>query len=519
MSLRPYQATAIANARAALKVHRRVLLQAPTGAGKTVIASNMMNGCVQAGWDTMFVCHRDELIQQTSKTLIRNGVDHSYIAAGYPRDYGHQVQVGMVGTIGRRLDKIRPPKIIFLDEAHHAAAGTWKAIIEHFPEALIVGLSATPERLDGRGLDDIFKALVPGPKVRWLMDEGYLSDYRAWTHAPPDLSGVKRRGADFDAKDLAAKMTDAHLVGDAVDHYMSICPGERGVSFCVNIEHALAVRDAFRRAGIRAEELDGSTPKEVRKAVLDAFRAGDVDIITSVDLFGEGFDLPEMSVAILQRPTDSLALFLQQCGRTFRPVYNGGREETASDRRASIANGPKPYAFLLDHAGNIARHGLPDDDREWRLDGRKKSRGDSGGPGPKICAGCFGANPQGTKTCRFCGLVFILTPREIEQIEGDLKEIERESIRVAVASDKAMEAASFMDVVKIYIARGYNDPVTPAEAVWVKRGGTVSDQEAYDACKYVAHERGYKRGWAEYRVRARRERITAQEKKKSGVAA
>ena len=507
IDLRPYQAELVANASRALKVHRRVLIQSATGSGKTALASKMMSGCVDAGWSQWFVCHRDELIQQTSRTLIRGGVDHSYIAAGYPRNYQHQVQVGMVGTIGRRLEKLSPPKIIFLDEAHHAVAGTWRKIIDQYPEALIVGLSATPQRLDGRGLDDVFNAIVPGPQTRWLMDQGWLSDYRAWTHAPPDLSGLKRRGSDFDPEELAAKMSDSRIVGDAVEHYLEICPGERGVAFCVNVDHAIRTRDAFVAAGVRAEMLDGATPKDVRRKVLDAFRAGEVDIITSVDLFGEGFDLPEMSVAILMRPTDSLSLFLQQCGRPMRPVWAPGYElETVFGRLKSIANGSKPYSFLLDHAGNIARHGLPDAYREWTLEGRKKSSGVSSGPAPKQCAKCFGANPSGTKVCRYCGFTFILTPREIEIDAGQLQEIQREAIRAGIASTPADEAATYEELVGIYMARGHNDPATAAEGAWKKRG-PITESQFLQACHIVAKARGYKPGWADYKRRLRNQRL------------
>lgn len=486
----------------------------------TMQAAHMIRGCVNTGWRVMFLCHRDELVQQTSKTLLKMGVDHGFVAAGYPKDYSAQVLVCMVGTVGRRLEQLQAPNIIFTDEAHHSVAGTWKAIIERFPNALIVGLSATPERLDGRGLDDIFKALVPGPDVHWLMEEGYLADYKAWSHDVPDLSGVKRRGADYDASALAAAMGDSHLLGDAVDHYLRICPGERAVSFCVNVEHALAVRDAFRSSGVVAEELDGNTPKEERRRVLAAFKAGDVQVMTSVDLFGEGFDLPEVSVAILQRPTDSLGLYLQQVGRVLRPVYaEGWPQETREDRLAAIANGPKPHAFILDHAGNIARHGRPDDQREWRLEGRKKGGSNGSGPGAKVCANCFGSNPQGVTVCRYCGTVFILTPREIEQRDGELKEIERERAMAATAANPVNEAKTFEEIVTIFIARGHSDPATAAEGAWRGRGESykVSDAEFLRACERVEKERGYKKGWAYFRARLRTTRMMG--RKKAGAAA
>lgn len=522
IDLRPYQVDLKVNTSRAIKVHRRALLQLPTGGGKTAISSAMIEGCVRAGWDIWFLCHRDELVRQTSKTLQRMGIDHGYVAAGYPKDTRHQVLVCMVATVGRRLDRLKPPKIIFVDEAHHAVAGTWRKILDMFPDALVVGLTATPERLDGRGLDDVFRALVPGPQIRWLMDEGWLCDFRLWSHKPPDLSKVKRRGQDYDPEALSKTMST--LVGDAVEHYLRICPGERGVSFCVDVEHALASRDAFRRAGVRCEELDGETDKTVRRNVLSAFQRGELDVLTSVDLFGEGFDLPELLVAILQRPTESTALALQQVGRAFRPIYADGTDmSTREGRLWGIANGPKPYAYLLDHAGNFGpsgTHGMPDDHREWTLEGRKKSTSNSGGPGAKVCGNCFGSNPQGTKLCRWCGTEFILTPRELEVIAEDLVEIQRETARQATASESAMEVATFDAVVQIFMARGYANPVTPAEAVWIKRGNQVTEQMFYDALKGVAMAKGHKRGWAEYLLRARRERLAkeAAARKKEQVA-
>lgn len=510
MQLRDYQSELVAKVSGSLRTHNRVLMQMATGGGKTACSSSMIQACVKAGWDIWFLCHRDELVRQTSITLQRMGIDHGYVAAGYPKDSRHQVLVCMVGTVGRRLATLKPPRLIVVDEAHHAVAGTWSKILEAFPQAKVVGLTATPCRLDGRGLDDTFSALVPGPPLRWLMDEGWLCDYRLWSHAPPDLSGLKNRGDDYDPQALAAKMSDAALVGDAVEHYLRICPGERGVSFCVNVEHALITRDAFRKAGVSCEELDGDAPKDVRRNVLEAFKKGRIDILTSVDLFGEGFDMPEMAVAIFQRPTQSLGLALQQAGRTFRGVYaNGTDMSTRNGRLWGIANGPKPWAYLIDHAGNFGPdrpHGMPDDHREWTLEGRKKGSAKSAGPGAKVCAYCFGANPQGTKDCRWCGKTFILTPREIEQIEGELKEIERERARTATASQPATLAKSYDEIVTIFIARGNGDPAAAAENVWRSMGNSISDGEYMAACTRVEKERGYKKGWAFFRARLRNTR-------------
>mgnify|MGYP000272942732 CR=1 FL=1 len=522
--LRTYQSELIGGVSRSLKVHRKVLLQSATGSGKTLTSATMIHNSVRAGWRVMFLCHRIELVDQTSKTMTRLGVDHSFVANGFPQQYKMPVLICMVQTLCKRIEKVPAPNLIVIDECHHAVSSQYRKVLEAYPDALVVGLTATPERLDGRGLDDIFNALVPGPSIRWLMDQGYLSDYRLWSHQPPKVEDLKKRGGDYDAHELSDVMRDSKLVGDAVEHYLDLCPGERGVAFCVDVEHATKMADAFQAAGVRAVELDGTAPADVRKKTIRAFREGDIDILTSVDLFGEGFDLPEMSVALLCRPTQSLGLALQQVGRTFRTVYADGYDlETQQGRLDAIANGPKPFARILDHAGNFGPHrphGMPDDDREWTLEGRKKRASTSSGPAPKGCPRCFGANPSGTKICRYCSFAFVLTPREIEIEAGDLVEIQREQARVAVASQTANDARSYDEVVTIMIARGHNDPATAAEAVWRKRGEPVTEQQFYDACKRVSHERRYKNGWAEFRVRMRRDRIKAlAEKQKNKVEA
>lgn len=510
MDLRGYQTTSISDTSRALKTHKRVLLQCPTGGGKTVISGKMIHGSVGHGWRVMFLCHRDELVAQTSKTMTKLGVDHSFVASGYPANYKMPVLICMVQTLCNRVDKVAAPNIIFIDEAHHAVSASYKKVLDAYPNALVVGLTATPERLDGRGLDDIFNALVPGPSSRWLMDEGYLSDYRLWSHPPPSVDAVKLKGGDYDQKSLSEIMSDSKLVGDMVEHYLELCPGERGVAFCVDVAHAIQTRDAFQAAGVRAEELDGTAPTDVRKAMIRAFREGDIDILTSVDLFGEGFDLPEMSVAILGRPTKSLGLALQQVGRTFRTVYADGYDiDTRDGRLAAIANGPKPFAYILDHAGNFGPqrpHGMPDDDRAWTLEGRKKSSKLSSGPAPKLCGKCFGSNPSGTKKCRYCDFTFILTPREIEIEAGQLQEIQREAIRAGIASTPADEAATYEELVGIYMARGHNDPATAAEGAWKKRG-PITESQFLQACHIVAKARGYKPGWADYKRRLRNQRL------------
>lgn len=503
MKLRPYQQEALDGLTRALGVHRRVLLQTPTGGGKTVIASKMLAGAMRKGRRAFFIAHRSELISQTAQAMERFDIDFGFCAAGFPRDYARPVTIGSVGTLASRLEKVGAPDLVIFDEAHHVAAASWRKIADAFPRAYQVGLSATPERLDGKPLDH-FQALVPGPPTRWLIEQGYLSDFRLFSHpAPAGVDGVRLRGGDYDPVQLAEAMGDPAIVGDAVAHYLDLCPHLPAAVFCVSVERSLQTRDAFRAAGVTAEHLDGATPRGVRRDTLDAFRAGRVRVLTSVDLFGEGLDMPELGAVILLRPTKSLGLALQQVGRALRPSYaNGFDVDTLDGRMAAMAAGQKPLAFILDHAGNFGSsgpHGLPDDPRNWSLEGRKKLARAGGGAPARICAHCFGANPPGTSTCQFCGNQMKLSPREVREIEGRLEEVERlrqaEQARAAVARRPVPAADSFEAIVEISAARGHRSPWRFAESVLRQRGEVVTDDQYLAALQAFAEARGYKPGW------------------------
>lgn len=435
MQLRPYQVDLIDKTRRALRVHRRVLLQAPTGAGKTALSAFMLSRAAEQGKRAWFVVHRRELVEQTSQTLARFGADHGFIAAGFPPSYRKPITVCSIQTLSRRLDRLEPPDLVIWDEAHHCAAGMWGKVNEFCPQAMHVGLTATPERLDGKGLAGMFHAIIPGPPVSWLIEQGYLAPYRLWSRPLPDVSSVHLRGADYDADALSSVVDQPHILGDAVQHYQTICSGAQAVAFCVNVRHAIHTRDAFREAGIAAEELDGTVDSGTRKRVVAAFRRGEIQVLTSIDLFGEGFDLPELQAAILLRPTKSLGLYLQQVGRALR------------------ASPSKPYAVILDHAGNSAQHGLPDEDRVWSLEGRTKRKSAASS---KICDNCFAANHPSASICSICATPFerATIQRDPLLVDGVLEEVDpallmaKRRAEIAAAKDRAALAA-------IAAARGY----------------------------------------------------------------
>lgn len=449
--LRPYQEDIIVRVRRALKVHRKALLVMPTGAGKTNTAGFMMKGSVSRNQRCFFMVHRKELVEQTCATMDKLGLDYGIVAAGMPFNPYKNITICSVGTLAARLDKVPAPDLIIVDEAHHSSAATWLAIFAAFPKAFYVGLTATPERLDGRGLDHQYKALVMGPTVRWLIDNGFLAEYRAWSHPSPELKGIRKIAGDYNQGQLAAAMDKPHLIGDIVDHYKKLAMGTQAVMFCVSVEHALHSAAAFKEAGIAADEIDGTANRIDRSNTIGAFRRGEIRVLTSVDLISEGFDLPEMQTTILARPTASLGLMTQQVGRCLRPAPG------------------KAHAIILDHAGNIARHGLPDAEREWSLEGRKKKSGPSVAP-VKQCPNCFGSAPAGVTACPYCGYAFPIQPREVTQVDGSLTEVDVAAVRAKAKAEQA-SATTYDELVALGRARGYAKPEGWARHLIKARGG------------------------------------------------
>ena len=411
-TLRPYQEALIAGARANFQQRiRSQLLVLPTGGGKTVCFSFMASQAVSKGLRVWVLAHRQELLFQISSTLGSFNVPHAFICAGLGGDSRQPVQVASVATLAKRLHRYQPPDLIIIDEAHHAIRKSlYGQIIDACPRAKIIGVTATPIRLSGEGLGEIFDTMVQGPQTSDLIEHGALSPYRLFAPSTIDVSGVRVSRGDFVRSELEAMVDKPQITGDAVTHYRRLASGKRAVAFCVSIDHARHVADQFTSAGIPARSLDGTMDRLTRGAVIDEFKAGRVLVLTSCDLISEGFDLPAIEAAILLRPTQSLALYLQQVGRALR-TFPG-----------------KTEAIILDHAGNRARHGFPDDPREWSLDGQRKRKagtGESVTP-VKDCPQCFAKVATMATHCR-CGYQFPPPEgRSVEQVDGELQEISRD---------------------------------------------------------------------------------------------
>lgn len=440
-TLRDYQQGLIDRTRVALRTNRNVLVQAPTGAGKTLLSAFMTGSAVRKGWRVGFIVHRRELIKQTSATFTNVGIPHGLVAAGITGDRRQPVQICGVQTLANRLDWF-DFGLLIIDEAHHATAKQWADVIAHYSKARVIGLSATPERMDGAGLDKHFDALVPGPRVAWLIENGYLSPYRLYAPSVPDLAGVHTTAGDYNRGELGEAMSKPQIIGDLVEHYRRLAPGRRNMVFCASIKHSLAVVDKFQSAGFRAAHIDGATDNDERDRMIAKFTAGEIQVLSSVDLVSEGFDLPAIEVATLARPTKSLSLYIQQVGRCLRTAPG------------------KAEAIILDHAGNALRHGLPDDEREWTLAGRAKKRRSTSSDEPDVqvrqCPACYSVH-KSAPVCPRCGHEYQTMGRTIKEIEGELQEMQRAAEQKEKKTEVA-RAKSKDELIAIGRMRGYKNP-------------------------------------------------------------
>jgi DNA repair protein RadD len=445
VQLRPYQQQAISDLRMAYRSGSAApLLVAPTGMGKTVVFAAITQAAAARGRQVLILVHRRELIHQASAKLAAIGVDHGVIAAGIT-PANASVQVASVQTLIRRLDRAAAPDLIIIDEAHHAVAGSWRKVIDHWPNSLLLGVTATPVRQDGRGLGSMFDQLVLGPSTAELIATGYLSPARIY--APPpvaDLTGIHRRAGDYAIDEAADRMDRPTVTGDAISHYQRIGAGQPAIAFCCNVKHAEHVCHAFRVAGIPAATLLGTTAD--RDALVARFAAGFIDVLVTVDVVSEGFDCPGAAVAILLRPTQSEGLYLQQIGRVLRPAQG------------------KTAAIILDHVGNVHRHGFPDDHRNWTLADRERRAGSAGPPPPSVrtCSECFAAFKP-APICPCCGAACAAPDRRLKQVAGDLQELKREAVHQRITERK--KAHTLQQLIAVGQARGMKNPVGWAKHV------------------------------------------------------
>lgn len=385
----------------------------PCGGGKTVMFAYMAREHVKKGGYVHFYVHRRELLDQTIETFEK---------ANIPMDNIY------VGTVQRRTAHDIPPTLIVFDEATHATAKQWTNIINRYPDAFIVGLTATPIRLDGRNLADIFDILIEGVNADWLIENNYLAPYDYYA---PKLNSISyddfvynASGTEFDNVAIGDIMLKRKIYGDI---YKYIDPVRKTIIYSPSV--------AFSQS-LGITHLDGTTPAKKRREIVSKFKSGEIMAITNVDLFGEGFDVPDAEVIILLRPTQSLALFIQQTmrGMRYKP-----------DKRATI----------YDLVGNVFTHGLPTEYDNWQLDAGRviNKRGGADEVLVRECKKCYLIYRGNNRICPYCGHDNGKTQAEIKQEQIELERIESINKRREVGRRQTLE-----DLIELGKKRGYKNP-------------------------------------------------------------
>jgi DNA repair protein RadD len=438
--------------------NKAVLMQAPTGSGKSYMAAELVRRAYDKGSKTWFIVPRRELILQMSRTYSDFGLNHSFIAAGYSCNALAKTHVCSLGTLIKR-DIPNAPNLAIIDETHVGGDGLDKIITWLKANGTyIIGLSATPWKLSGQGLGCWYDDMVQGQSIRQLIDAGRLSDYTAYAPSHPDLSKIGIAAGDYAIGQLSSYMEqDRVLIGNAVTHYKTHAMGKLNIAYCVSIKHSQMVAESFNSNGIPAAHIDGKTSDEERKRIIKAFAKRELLVLTNCELLTYGFDLASqvnMDVTVEcmsdMRPTKSLALQMQKWGRVLRK---------------------KPYpAVIFDHSNNIQEHGLPCDERQWTLESRaKKSRQDNERTiQVRQCERCYFCHKP-SPICPKCGFEYPVQSREIEQVEGVLAEIDK----MAAKKQERVEE-------------------------WHCK--TLQDWQA------LASKRGYAKGWAYIRYNATKKR-------------
>jgi DNA repair protein RadD len=398
MTLRPYQLDAVEGLRNSMRAkHKRILLVVPTGGGKTLIATDVIKSAVAKHRRVLFVAHRRELIEQASSKLYGAGIPHGLILSEKDESPLERVQVASVQTLESRVFKrkskeLPPADVVIFDEGHHAVSPTWLRLAESYPEAVLIGLTATPVRGDGKGLGHLYTDMVLGPSISWLTNhpDKYLVPVRYYEPSLPDLYGLKILAGDYNQKQLDERMNRPKLVGDVVANWGEIAADRKTVVFASSVDHSIHLAREFQREGVAAEHLDGKTAINERERILIDLASGRLQVVVNCAVLTEGWDMPDVSCCVLARPTKSLGLYLQCAGRVLRPAP--GKADT----------------LLIDHSGALREHGRIDSPFQWSLDTKEKiatreRKRKEKQPAKSITCEKCSAVYQGQRLCPECG--------------------------------------------------------------------------------------------------------------------
>ena len=415
--------------------HKRVLVTAPCGAGKSYIFAKMAEN---TRGEVLVLTHRRELLEQTGRLFQENGI---------------AARIEMVLTEVNHLGEHPKPALIITDEAHLSRSNSWMKVLDYY-DTYTVGFTATPVRLDGKPLGDIYDAFVEGVGVQWLIEHGRLAPYEYYAPTVVETEGLRVQAGDYVVKDLEELMNERAIYGNVIESYQRFAPGERSICYCVSVKHARETADAFNSAGIRAEFLSSGTPAGRRREILDAFRRGEFTVVCNVGIISEGVSIDEVSCCMLLRPTESLALYWQQAMRCMR--YRHGK-----------------VAKIIDFVGNYTRNPLMDAPVEWSLTQSVRKRSAINSEGDfliRTCKSCYKVF-QTAPVCPYCGAVYPLHPREIRARE----EIELQRItaqQAAEAEERRRQeryeqgrARTFPELLELAKRRKYKNPAAWASMV------------------------------------------------------
>lgn len=456
--------------------NKSVLIQACAGSGKTVVGAAMIAGSQAKGMRSLFVVPRKELRNQTAKTMDSYNLPYSYVSSGMPYNEYNKTFIATSGTLVNKLGKLPKMNLVFLDECHIGADGFSK-IVSHYKNegAVIVGLSATPTKLSGRGMGDWFDDMVCGKSAKWLIEHKRISEYKPYIIDVPDLSGIKITAGEYNHGQLSSKMeSDRVLVGNAVKYYKEHSMGMLGVTYTTSRKHSEIVAEDFRNNGIPSTHIDGTMSDDERAKIIKAFARREILQLVNCEILTYGFDLSaaaQMDVTIecltdLQ-PTQSLAKQIQKWFRVLR--YKAFP------------------AVIYDSAGNIMnikgelKHGFPCDDREWSLQGTTKTKREGKERAVKImqCTRCYYAQkPNYERKCSNCGYIQPVQERDIKTVDGELREIKAGDIAMKPAPNRQGQKWALIAQAK---RMGIKDPagqIKFAEAVirkQMEKRGEVSE--------------------------------------------
>ena len=439
IQLREYQQDLYAKTIAAFRGgHKRVLVTAPCGAGKSYIFAKMAEN---TRGEVLVLTHRRELLDQTGRLF---------------QEHGIAARIEMVLTEANRLGQHPKPALIITDEAHLSRSNSWMKVLDYY-DTYTVGFTATPVRLDGKPLGDIYSEMVTGVSVPWLIERGRLAPFEYYAPTVVETEGLRVQAGDYVVKDLEELMNERAIYGDVIKSYQRFAPGERSICYCVSVKHARETADAFTAAGIGAEFLSAGTPPGRRREILDAFRRGEFAVLCNVGIISEGVSIDEVSCCMLLRPTESHALYWQQAMRCMR--YQPGKT-----------------AKIIDFVGNYTRNPLPDAEVDWSLTQSLRKKNPLNAEGDfliRTCKKCYKVFKT-APVCPYCGEVYPLHPREIRARE----EIELQRITAEQAAEAERKrrqaryeqgrARTFPELVTVGRERGYRNPA--AWAAMVMRG-------------------------------------------------